>query len=61
MQILAALLNMSALGSLFTEDNMSLKGIDLYKIDGILLPIMKIIEIYIFDIQELTKITKNIM
>ncbi len=40
---------------------MSLKGIDLYKIDGILLPIMKIIEIYIFDIQELTKITKNIM
>ena len=44
MQILAALLNMSALGSLFTEDNLSLKGIDLHKIDGILLPRTKITE-----------------
>ena len=44
MQILAALLNMSALGSLFTEDNLSLKGIDLHKIDGILLTRTKITE-----------------
>ena len=44
MQILAALLNMSALGSLFTEDKFESQSIDLYKIDGILLPIIKIIE-----------------
>ena len=44
MQILAALTILSALGSLFTEDNLSLKGIDLHKIDGILLPRTKITE-----------------
>ena len=61
MQILAALTILSALGSLFTEDNLSLKGIDLHKIDGILLPRTKITEnLFIYlthnNLQKLSKI-----
>ena len=60
MQILAALIILSALGSLFTEDNLSLKGIDLHKIDGILLPRTKITEKFIYlthnNLQKLSKI-----